>query len=192
MTIHRGTEGYDKVVEDFITATKVISFDDLHAPYLSFIPKQPSRILDVGAGIGRDAHHLASIGHCVVAIEPLPEFLETAKGLFCSPNIQWVNDALPELNTLPDTDNEAFDFILISAVWHHLDEIEREAAIQRITGLVSKGGIIALSLRNGSAGVGTRVFPTDAEDTIKTAKQYGLEPIVVCVNQPSLVAKKKI
>jgi protein-L-isoaspartate O-methyltransferase len=35
-----------------------------------FLPGQPGLILDVGAGSGRDAAWLASLGHEVIAVEP--------------------------------------------------------------------------------------------------------------------------
>ena len=39
----------------------------------ALIPATPSRVLDVGAGTGRDAAALAALGHSVVAVEPTPE-----------------------------------------------------------------------------------------------------------------------
>jgi SAM-dependent methyltransferase len=37
---------------------------------IPYLPKKPALILDIGAGTGRDAGWLASLGHEVVAVEP--------------------------------------------------------------------------------------------------------------------------
>ena len=56
--------------------------------------------------------------------------------------------------------------MLIDAVWHHLTELERENALKKIAPLIKFQGRCAISLRNGPAGMGTRVFATNANDTI--------------------------
>ncbi len=50
-----------------------ISFRDHHQAVLHLIPTAPSRVLDVGAGMGRDTAALAALGHSVVAVEPVDE-----------------------------------------------------------------------------------------------------------------------
>ncbi len=75
-------------------------------------------------------------------------------------------------------------------MWHHLDEQEQTASLQKIAALMKPKAAFALSLRNGPAGVGTHVFPTSAEQTIMTAQQYDLTPALLIENQPSLIAGK--
>ena len=185
----KGATGYSASVQQFIRATDAIKFENLHRPYLEFIPTQSSRILDVGAGVGRDASVLASMGHEVVAVEPVPEFLEAAKKFHDSAKIQWVNDSLPDLKRLGEKKDQ-FDFILASAVWHHLNESERVNSFRRIAELIRSGSIFALSLRNGPAGVGTHIFPTDFQQTIDLALDLGFEEVITLTDQPSLIAGK--
>lgn len=64
----RGTEGYGTSVERFAAATESIDFNTLHSPYLNLIPTEPSYVLDIGVGVGRDASVLASMGHLVTGV----------------------------------------------------------------------------------------------------------------------------
>ena len=41
----------------------------IHAPWARFFPKSPARILDIGAGTGRDSGRFVSHGHSVLAVE---------------------------------------------------------------------------------------------------------------------------
>ena len=84
----KGASGYVAAIESFIAATEALSFETLHAPYLDLIPTTPGCVLDVGAGIGRDASVLASMGHSVVAVEPVPEFLAAARKRYPSSSLQ--------------------------------------------------------------------------------------------------------
>lgn len=185
----KGTQGYSEALDSFIQTTHAISFNELHHAIIDFIPCHPSSVLEVGAGIGRDAYELAQMEHKVTAVEPTPIFLDTAKQQFDHPNIEWIDDALPDLNTFKNA-HEQYDFVLASAMWHHLDEQEQSASLQKIAGLMKPNAAFALSLRNGPAGVGTHVFPTSAEQAIVAAQQYGLTPALLIENQPSLIAGK--
>lgn len=80
----KGTEGYAAATERFVVATHGIAFQDLHQSILQFIPTDPSHVLDVGSGIGRDAAVLAEMGHTVVAVEPTREFSRLHK-VFMAP-----------------------------------------------------------------------------------------------------------
>jgi len=185
----KGAAGYAAVVERFVEATEAIAFSQLHEAFLPFIPARPSQVLDVGAGTGRDAAVLAAMGHEVVAVEPTPAFLAAARRLYDAPNICCVSDALPELSSLgPST--ERFDFVLASAMWHHLDAAEQDASLTRIATMLKAGGVFALSLRHGPAGVGTHVFPTDGLATIRTAEHVGLTPVLYKLRQPSMMPGK--
>lgn len=185
----RGTTGYARSVQRFIEVTNSISFQELHKDFIHFIPKQASRILDVGAGIGRDAFILAGMGHFVVAVEPVQEFQIAGNKLFPSPNLTWIEDSLAELKKIEEYNNQ-FDFILASAMWHHLDHDEQHTAIARISKLLNKNGMFALSLRHGPAGKGTISFPICDIQTIENAKSSGFIPLRYLKHQASLLPNK--
>ena len=188
--IVKGTQGYNKLTQAFVNATLAIDFQDLHQDFLAFLPKSSAQILDLGAGIGRDASVFANMGHAVVAVEPSSEFRLAGQKLFPSTQITWLNDSLPSLVSL-DKEENTFDFILASAVWHHLNAIEQSAAIRRVSGLLKHKGIFALSLRHGPAGAGTHVFPVDGNRITKEAKKCSLKTLLYIENQPSLMANKE-
>ncbi|TNE49471.1 MAG: class I SAM-dependent methyltransferase [Deltaproteobacteria bacterium] len=189
MTLTPGTTGYSKATEAFVRATQSIAFEDLHRLFLPLLPSQPSHILDVGAGIGRDAFALAEMGHSVRAVEPLDSFRNVGQQLYPHPNLAWSKDALPYLTTL-QTPNDSFDFVLVSAVWHHLHSEEKQESMARLSKLLRPSGVLALSLRHGPAGIGTHVFPTHPKETLQTSKSYGLIPLLCTDPQPSLLPRK--
>ena len=65
-----GTEGYADEAEELFNLYESFSAADAHRAVLHLIPTEPSRILDIGSGTGRDAAWFASQGHRVVAVEP--------------------------------------------------------------------------------------------------------------------------
>jgi len=185
----KGIQGYAGSVQKFITATLAVDFFDLYRDFAELIPKIPGQILDIGAGIGRDSWEFSKMGHSVLAAEPTAVYRAVGKKMFPSQNIQWVDSSLPELK-LPGKDKH-FDFIVASAIFHHLDKAEQHEAIVRICSLLNAGGIFILSLRNGPPGVGTHVFPTNSSEIIKSAASCGLKILLHKSNQPSLLKHKE-
>lgn len=184
-----GIAGYAEVLEKFIDATVSIDFTELHKDFIPFIPEISGRILDLGAGIGRDASEFSAMGHSVTALEPSEALLEAGKKLYPDASIHWVQDSLPNLQNL-DSDLK-FDFILVSGVWHHLNPDEQQCAVIKISKLLSDSGIFALSLRNGPAGAGSCIFPTHSGNTVQQAEQTGLKTLLFLENQPSLMKGKE-
>jgi 2-polyprenyl-3-methyl-5-hydroxy-6-metoxy-1,4-benzoquinol methylase len=184
-----GTRGYEKVVGAFSEATKALEFDVVNRPYLHLLPSSPARVLDAGAGIGQNAAELARRGHAVIAVEPLAEFVNVARSDYANTNVTWVEDSLPDLAKLGEASGQ-FDFILLQAVWQHLDSDERILGMARLAGLLDEGGICAMSLRNGPAGAGTHIFPTDDAETVMLARRNGLEVVLQLENQPSVMKNK--
>ncbi|MGP1718066.1 MAG: class I SAM-dependent methyltransferase [Methylophilus sp.] len=185
----RGTAGYERFIDHFIASGQALSFSEVCNAFLAFLPKAPANILDAGAGAGQNAMAFAEMGHSVVAVEPMIEFLNAARNRYSHSSITWHHDSLPTLQCLADG-HAQFDFILVDGVWHHLDDIERQAAIQRFAQLLKTGGRCALSLRNGPAGMGTHVFATDAEQTILQAANAGLKCVMLLKDQPSMFSFK--
>ena len=97
---------------------------------LSYIPNDPSSILDIGAGSGRDSAWLSDLGHDVVAIEPSSAMRLEAQQLHSNKGIRWLDDSLPDLNRL-NQEGLSFHFILLNAVWMHLPEQYRQRAFRK-------------------------------------------------------------
>jgi 2-polyprenyl-3-methyl-5-hydroxy-6-metoxy-1,4-benzoquinol methylase len=173
-----GTEGYADEADALVKQYESISFADVHKQILHLLPKPPARVLDVGAGTGRDAAGFAAMGHIVTAVEPTAELRIQAMKLHPSPQIAWVDDSLPGLSVVSGR-GETFDVVMLTAVWMHLDEQQRRRAMVRVAALVRPGGVMALSLRHGPVPAGRRMFDVTTTETIALAQAEGL----TCVQQ---------
>jgi SAM-dependent methyltransferase len=182
-----GTEGYAAGASSLLDIYERISFADTQAKILHLIPQEPCRVLDIGAGTGRDAAGFAALGHDVVAVEPVDEMRAGAQKLHPSPRIEWIDDGLPALAVMR-TRAGTFDVVTMTAVWMHLDERQRQEAMPNVAALVRPGGVLILSLRYGPVPPGRRMFEVSAEETIALAAAEGLE---VLMNEatPSLRAR---
>jgi len=185
-----GTQGYERFIALFIESSKTLDFNVVCKDFVSFLPLKSSKILDLGAGAGQNSAALDKLGFNVTAVEPMTEFLKAAMYEYSTTSIEWLHDSLPKLACL-DSHDERFDFVLIDAVWHHLCEAERVIAASKISTLIKIKGKCAISLRNGPAGMGTRVFPTDSKDTINLFKTHGFKCIFRLSNQASILPNKE-
>ena len=61
---------YDLRAANFAAIYESVSAADVHASFADLVPRASGLALDVGAGSGRDAAWLASLGQEVVAVEP--------------------------------------------------------------------------------------------------------------------------
>jgi SAM-dependent methyltransferase len=185
-----GTEGYAEEAEELIKQYEGIRFADAHWHVLHLLPRTPCNILDIGAGTGRDAAHLAAIGHRVAAVEPTAELRRAAMALHPSPRIEWVDDSLPELASLVDR-KECFDLVMLTAVWMHLDPQQRRRGMPNIATLVKAGGMMILSLRHGPVPQGRRMFEVPAEETSGLAETAGLTLILNLEQHPGPLGDRK-
>lgn len=170
-----GTQGYDQEVEAFFARAASIPFAEKYAGLLHLIPLVPSSVLDIGAGSGRDAADFAALGHKVLAVEPTPVLLAGAIARHAHPAIAWLNDGLPDLAAVRAR-GETFDLVLMSAVWMHLDAVQRRRAMPNVAALLADGGMLILSLRHGPVPPGRRMFEVSAVETIGLAEAEGLHP----------------
>jgi protein-L-isoaspartate O-methyltransferase len=168
-----GTENYADEAPELLKRYESISFADAHAPLLQLIPSAPCRTLDIGAGTGRDAAGLVALGHSVVAVEPTEELRRGAMLLHPSPMIEWLDDSLPDLAAVRAR-KEKFDLVMLTAVWMHLDEVQRQLAMPNVSALVRNGGIVIMPLRHGPIPSGRRMFEVTAEETIALAQRSNL------------------
>jgi len=179
-----GTEGYAEEASSLLDIYESISFADMQAKIMHLIPEEPCRVLDIGAGTGRDAAGFAALGHDVVAVEPVDEMRAGAQKLHPSPRIEWIDDGLPALAVVRAR-AVTFDVVTMTAVWMHLDEHQRQEAMPNVAALVRPGGVLILSLRYGPVPQGRRMFEVSAEETIALAATQGLS-VVMNEATPSL------
>ncbi|HET7125391.1 MAG TPA: class I SAM-dependent methyltransferase [Bradyrhizobium sp.] len=172
-----GTEGYAEEAEELFRVYESFSAADAHRAVLHLIPTSPGRILDIGSGTGRDAAWFASMGHRVVAVEPTDAMRIPAMALHPSPQIEWLNDCLPDLALLRAR-GERFDVVMLSAVWMHLDAEQRGQALPNVAALVRPGGVVIMKIRHGPVPEGRRMFEVSADETIQLAQTHGLHPVL--------------
>lgn len=176
MTNIASTSGYAAQAPDLLARYEARDAAAVHAPWVSFFPKAPARIIDIGAGTGRDAAWLASLGYSVLAVEPVDELRTRAATLHPAPEITWLADILPDLNAVR-TRGEAFDMVLMHAVWMHLTQAERIAGMAHVSRLIERGARLFMSLRHGKIPQGRRMFDVTGEETIALAAKHGLTPL---------------
>lgn len=169
----RGTAGYGANAETLAAQYESITFADVHRDVIHLFPGTPSRVLDIGAGSGRDAAALARLGHQVTAVEPTPELREQGQRLHADLPITWRADHLPDL-AHTRASGQRHDLILLTAVWMHLDAQERGTAMQALAELLADGGQIVMSLRHGPVPEGRHMFDVSAEETLALAAAHGL------------------
>ena len=180
-----GTENYAEEAPDLLQRYESIPFADTHRSVMHLIPKEPCRVLDIGAGTGRDAAGFAALGHRVVAVEPTAEMRCGAMALHPSPEIEWLDDSLPDLASLRAR-GEQFDLVMMTAVWMHLDKPQRPRAIPNVAALVREGGVMIMTLRHGPVPPGRRMFEVSAEETMGLAAPFGLGCVLNRPAEPSL------
>jgi SAM-dependent methyltransferase len=156
---------YDKHAREAAQRYESVAAEKVHAWLINSLPSSPALVPDVGAGTGRDAAWLASLGFDVVAVEPSAGMLAEAQRLHQSKSIQWVPDRLPALEAVFRL-GLTFDLILLSAVWMHVQPADRQRAFRKLVALLKPGGCIAVTLRHG---------PVDSERAFYSVSQAEIE-----------------
>jgi len=184
-----GTEGYADEAAELFRHYESISAAEAHGAILHLIPTTPGKVVDIGAGTGRDAAWLAEMGHHVVAVEPTDAMRIPAMALHPSPRIEWLDDSLPDLAQLRSRGDQ-YDLVMLTAVWMHLDEAQRARAISNIAALAKQGSLVAITLRHGPVPQGRRMFEVSAEETIRLAAPCGLHPVVNLHRESTLASNR--
>ncbi|THD34469.1 MAG: class I SAM-dependent methyltransferase [Sphingomonas sp.] len=146
-----------------------------------------ARILDVGAGTGRDAAALAALGHHVTAVDPSAKMLRLARALHPDLDIRWLIDAMPALGKVQGD----YDVVLLSAVWMHVPPADRRAAFSRLVDLLAPGGRIYMTLRLGPADVDRAMWTVDADEVRGLASARGVVVTDLGV-QPDLLGRDDV
>ena len=179
-----GTDGYEAEAPVLVERYEALQFDQVHASILHLLPSTPSRVLDIGAGTGRDAAAMAALGHHVVAVEPTEALRQAAMKRHADAPIIWIDDGLPGLD-LVRARGDLFDIIMLTAVWMHLDADERKRAMAALSALLAPRGLAVFMLRHGPVPAGRRMFDVTWEETAALGAHYGLEARFAAL-QPSL------
>lgn len=172
-----GTEGYSEHAAELSKRFEAVSFAEKHAAVMHLLPSAPSTVLDLGAGTGADAAWFASRGHRVVAVEPTDALRHAGMELHGADAFAWVDDSLPDLARLQACD-ERFDVVMLTAVWMHLDELERRKAMLRLASLLAPNGVLVMSIRHGPAPSERRIFEVSDEETVALASQCSLKKVL--------------
>ncbi|MBY0519715.1 MAG: class I SAM-dependent methyltransferase [Sphingomonas sp.] len=166
-------EGYAKAATaDFVAAYDGLSPDSIYEHVIDLFPRGNAKIADIGAGTGRDAAWLTNKGHDVLAVEPVRELREAGRALHAAANIKWLDDRLPHLGAMLNCGT--FDLMILCAVWQHLTDEDRAAALPRLATHLAPRGKLIMSLRQGPGAAGRRVFPVSSDATIDIARTCGL------------------
>lgn len=165
-------EGYAAAATELIPRYEEVSSKNLYSEVAHLLPEPESRVIDIRAGTGRDAGWLAARGCRVLAVEPVAAFREAGATLHPSPRIEWLDDSLPALARVLGR-AEAFHFVLISAVWQHIDDQQRQLAMPNLRALTAPGGCLLLSVRHGPGPATRPCFLASADDAIELAHDNG-------------------
>jgi hypothetical protein len=120
----KDTRGYHDNAAQHIERWDGICFSELHAGTIHFLPHRSPDVLDTGAGSGRDAASLATLGHKVAAVEPFVEFRHAGAAPHSSSALTWSDSSLPDLNVLRASP-QSFDVVMLTVTWMHLGAEER-------------------------------------------------------------------
>ncbi len=167
------TQNAAKLIPQYESASGEV----VHKDWKHLLPSTKGLILEIGAGTGRDASWLASLGHEVVAAEPCDAFREEAKKLHREASIHWTNDSLPELKEVRQLDFH-YDVILLSAVWMHLNEADRKRAFRILSGLLRRNGILVIIYKRGEPRPGQPMHQVPPEELCHLARKHGLEVLL--------------
>lgn len=162
----------------FIATYDGLSTETIYKHVIDLFPVEASRIVDIGAGTGRDAAWFAERGHEVLVVEPVRELREAGQNLHRSTRIIWLDDRLPDLASTRSHD--PFDLVLLGGVWQHLTDDDRTASLPHLAALTAEDGRLVMSLRHGPSVGGRSTFPIDTDATITSAQDCGLKLIRRC------------
>lgn len=156
---------------ELVAQFEVIPSQGIYGPVPDLLPSSPVRVVNIGAGTGRDAARLASEGHSALAVEPVRELREAGMAIHASTKVEWLDDRLPGL--VETQLRGRFDLVVICADWQHLRDGERRHAVCSLARLAAPGGMMILSLRHRPGVPGRSAYPILPEATVTAALREG-------------------
>ena len=164
--------GYAADATGLIEPFEAIPSARLFAPVEAFLPPPPGRVLDIGAGTGRDAAWFASRGFDVVAVEPVTALREAGQRLHERQEITWCDALLPGLEGLSPA-MQAFQLIVLNGVLHHLAPADQWRALRTLSRWLAPGGRVVLSLRHGPTAPSRPGYPVATQVLVAEVQQAG-------------------
>lgn len=182
--INKNIDFYNNNIDKCVEQYESLTFDMVHGDSVKNEIKKGSRILDVGCGTGRDAFYLASNGHKVVAIDPSDEMINYSKKNNYHENIEYIKSSLPSLDNVKGK----FDFILISAVWMHLDKDTQKKSIKELKKKMKGGAKMVILVRHGEFSDGRVPYEILDNNTLeKELKELKLKGKNISENKADLL-----
>lgn len=166
---------YDANASEVAARYEALDPEGLHAWMADLLPGEPSLVVDVGAGTGRDAAWFAAAGHEVLAIEPSSAMRAEGQRLHDVPRIRWVDDSLPSLASTLRL-GIAADVVLVGAVWQHVIPADRARAFRKLVTMLGAGGLLVMTLRRGPDD-GRGCHEVNADEVERLARDHGLEVV---------------
>ncbi|XDF79684.1 class I SAM-dependent methyltransferase [Aliivibrio fischeri] len=154
-----------------------VNFEDVHACWKPFWPCSGDKVLDVGAGVGRDSKWFSEQGCSVIALEPAKSMRELGQN-YTGKQVQWLDDVLPELSRVQAL-GMRFDVILVSAVWMHIAPSYRARAFRKLSNLLAPNGCLVISLRHGGFSDGREGYSCSSDELAQFAKDACLHTRLV-------------
>lgn len=133
---------YNKSVDEYVRTTPPTVDGHIQTwldKCISLLPPD-ARIIEVGVGHGKDSDYLESKGFTVERTDASSSFVEYQKKNGHDAHL---------LNVLTDTIDGPYDLVIADAVWLHFNPTEAEQATKNVYGSLLKGGIFALTLKQG-------------------------------------------
>jgi len=195
MTVNFYNKNANKLAEMYLSKT----FEQIHRAWFEYLApilqKENARILDIGAGAGRDSQYFAKQGAdrniSVVAVEPAQSLAELGKKHTQGLNVSWLQDSLPDLHSVTQQEI-SFDLILLSAVWMHIPLSQRQRSLQKLANLLKPGGKLVISLRHGESGDERIMHKVCSAELIELAKPLGLFPLLVTENTQDEIGRDAV
>lgn len=130
------------------------------ADVLPVVSSSHRKALDLGCGSGRDAFWLAARGFSVVGVDASIGMIRRAWDHKQSGSaITYIEDDIPALNRVRARDGR-YAFFLMSAVWMHLNPVERAETIRFMAEHAYKNATAYITLRHGPSPEGRPMFET--------------------------------
>lgn len=116
------------------------------AHLMSLLPNKGARVLDVGAGCGRDVTRLRNAGYDAVGVDASPAMVELGRREYGLQPQHLLVDELPALSTLRERTNAPFDAVLVAATLQHVSENDLLDALYQLKNQVAPGGFLVVSV----------------------------------------------